>query len=262
MRLACGWSIAAQAASNRRSVAAFDELKQSIRDIEFLSDRTAGEVRIGAPNALAGFVAAVIQKFTREYPRLVCRLPAWGDYRALEEREVDLTFTLPIEPIDRALMDAEVLYAAPRFVIAAKKNPWSRRRRVRLADLMNEPWALPSPESPQGALDAETFRAAGLELPAAAVVADGAGARLALVAGGRFLTIVSDATLRFAGWGMAVAPLSTDMPDIRNPVGIVTLKNRTLTPVAQLFIDCAREVAKPLATGKSVSTRHRRVQQM
>jgi DNA-binding transcriptional LysR family regulator len=159
-------------------------------------------------------------------------------------------------------MDAEVLYAAPRFVIAAKKNPWSRRRRVRLADLMNEPWALPSPESPQGALDAETFRAAGLERPAAAVVADGAGARLALVAGGRFLSIISDAILRFAGWGMAVAPLSTDMPDIRHPVGIATLKNRTLTPVAQLFIDCAREVAKPLATGKSVSTRRRRVQQM
>jgi hypothetical protein len=33
----------------------------------------------------------------------------------------------------------------------------------------------------------------------------------------------------------------------RRPNGIVTLKNRTLSPVAQLFIDCAREVAKPLA---------------
>ena len=31
------------------------------------------------------------------------------------------------------------------------------------------------------------------------------------------------------------------------PVGIMTLKNRTISPVAQLFIDCAREVAKPLA---------------
>jgi hypothetical protein len=30
-------------------------------------------------------------------------------------------------------------------------------------------------------------------------------------------------------------------------IGIITLKNRTLTPVAQLFIDCAREVAKPMA---------------
>ena len=182
--------------------------------------------------------------------------------RALGEREVDLEITLPIAEIDRDRMEAEVLYAAPRFVIAAKENPWSRgRRRVRLADLMNEPWALPPPESPPGALDAETFRAAGLELPAAAVVTDSAIARLALVAGGRFLTITSDATLRFSGWGMAVEALPIDLPDIRSPVGIVTLKNRTLTPVAQLFIECARGVARPLATGKSVSTRHRRVQQ-
>jgi hypothetical protein len=36
----------------------------------------------------------------------------------------------------------------------------------------------------------------------------------------------------------------------RRPNGIVTLKNRTLSPVAQLFIDCAREVAKPLAKTK------------
>jgi hypothetical protein len=26
------------------------------------------------------------------------------------------------------------------------------------------------------------------------------------------------------------------------PVGIMTLKNRTISPVAQLFLDCAREV--------------------
>ena len=41
------------------------------------------------------------------------------------------------------------------------------------------------------------------------------------------------------------------------PIGIITLKNRTLTPVAQLFLECAREAAKPLAAGKSVSARRR-----
>jgi hypothetical protein len=30
----------------------------------------------------------------------------------------------------------------------------------------------------------------------------------------------------------------------------MTLKNRTLTPVVKLFIDCAREVAKPLVDKK------------
>jgi hypothetical protein len=33
----------------------------------------------------------------------------------------------------------------------------------------------------------------------------------------------------------------------RRPNGIVTLKKRALSPVAELFVDCAREVAKPLA---------------
>ena len=40
-----------------------------------------------------------------------------------------------------------------------------------------------------------------------------------------------------------------DLP-VRSPVGIITLKNRTISPVAQLFIDCAREVAKPLAKAR------------
>jgi hypothetical protein len=36
----------------------------------------------------------------------------------------------------------------------------------------------------------------------------------------------------------------------RVPVGIITLRNRTLSPAARLFIEHAREVAKPLASEK------------
>lgn len=31
------------------------------------------------------------------------------------------------------------------------------------------------------------------------------------------------------------------------PTGIITLKNRTLSQLAHLFMNCAREVARPLA---------------
>jgi hypothetical protein len=34
------------------------------------------------------------------------------------------------------------------------------------------------------------------------------------------------------------------------PIGIITLKNRTLSPIVQLFIETAREIAKPLAKMK------------
>ena len=41
--------------------------------------------------------------------------------------------------------------------------------------------------------------------------------------------------------------LPVELPPTRFPSGMVTLKKRTLSPVARLFIDTAREVARPLA---------------
>ena len=59
----------------KRSVAAFDELRLGVKDLEFLADPTAGEVRIAAPiGTAAGFLAAVIDRLARQYPRVVCHL--------------------------------------------------------------------------------------------------------------------------------------------------------------------------------------------
>src|SRR5215831_3175894 len=53
----------------KRGLAAFDELKQGIRDIEFLADPTKGEVRIGCPDSVAGVILSpMLQKFCRDYP--------------------------------------------------------------------------------------------------------------------------------------------------------------------------------------------------
>jgi hypothetical protein len=48
-------------------------------------------------------------------------------------------------------LQAEVLYTGSRFVVASTANPWSRRHRVTLADLMKELWTLPPADSPHGA---------------------------------------------------------------------------------------------------------------
>src|ERR1700704_3527057 len=44
----------------RRSVAVFDELKQSVKDVAFLADPTSGELRIGCPESTR---AAVLPHF-------------------------------------------------------------------------------------------------------------------------------------------------------------------------------------------------------
>src|SRR5260370_1569195 len=55
----------------KRSVAVFDELKQSIRDIEFLSDATTGEVRVGSMEGpWFTILPDVIRRFSQQYPRI------------------------------------------------------------------------------------------------------------------------------------------------------------------------------------------------
>src|SRR5215475_2086428 len=52
-------------------VAVFDDLRQGVKNIEFLNDPTAGDVRIGSIAPLAtSFVSAVIDRLSRRYPRI------------------------------------------------------------------------------------------------------------------------------------------------------------------------------------------------
>jgi DNA-binding transcriptional LysR family regulator len=115
---------------------------------------------------------------------------------------------------------------------------------VKLADLMNEPWVLPPTDSLQGITVAEAFRVSGFEVPRAAVITALVPVRNAMLAGGRFLTIEPDSDLRLSDTPLRRVPV--DLPTARRPVGIITLKHRTLGPTAQLFIDAAREFARSL----------------
>jgi hypothetical protein len=122
----------------------------------------------------------------------------------------------------------------------------------RLAELVNEPWTLPAPNSsPVGDSAAQIFHEAGIPLPAITMFSSAGVARAALVAKGRFLTMTVESVFRFAGRDMGIKPLPVEMPYKARPVAIITLKNRMLTPAARLFIDTAREVAKPFATRRS-----------
>ena len=49
--------------------AVFDDLRQAVKNIEFLADPTAGELRIGSSNTLATtFVSAVVERLSAEEP--------------------------------------------------------------------------------------------------------------------------------------------------------------------------------------------------
>ena len=202
---------------------------------------------VGCPVTTAtGFVSGVIERFSEKYPRTVVHLLAAetaATYNALEERKVDLVIVGMYRPLNEAHLNAEILFHEPFVIAAGGRSRWAKRRSVKLADLIDERWTLPPTDTPFGAVVAEAFRASGLEMPRATVVTSSVPARHRLVATGRFLTALPRSMLRFHPKNAAVKILPIDLPTTRRPIGIITLKNRSLSPVAQLFIACARELA-------------------
>ena len=128
---------------------------------------------------------------------------------------------------------------------------WARRRKVDLAELLDEPWLMPPPDTSAYKVVAEAFKARGLGMPTATLVTYSMDLRAKLSARGRFVTVVPKSVLRHGDDRHALKELTVDMPMRPWPVAILTLKNRTLSPVVERFIECGREIAKSMATNNS-----------
>jgi DNA-binding transcriptional LysR family regulator len=234
--------------------AVFDDLRQGVKRIEFLADPTAGEVRIGSTAFLAAsFVAALIDRLSRRYPRIKFHLVTGyieSLHRALSERKVDLLIARSFGPNTDNRLNFDFLFEDRYVVVAGAKSRWVRRRKIQISELVDESWVLPPPASVIGSIMLEAFRAVRLDYPRAAVVTDSPHMRVSLLATGRFITVFPASALRLLARGASLKVLPVDLPMARRPNGIVTLKDRALSPVAQLLIDGARELAKPMAKRK------------
>ena len=229
----------------KRGQVIFDELKQGIRDIEFLSDPTRGEVRVGCPESLAaGFIPAIVDRLTRHYPQIsvhvVSAQPGEQEFHELRERAVDLLLGRLFKPISVEDVAAEELCQDTFFVVVGAASPWAKRRKIALAELMHEPWILFPDNSLSNAHIANAFRAHGLQLPRRSLRSFSIQLRLHLLTTGRFLTALHSSVLRFnaEAWKLKVLPI--DLPIGPMPIAIFTLKNRSPSPVVQLFVNEAQ----------------------
>jgi DNA-binding transcriptional LysR family regulator len=240
----------------RRSVVVFDELKQSIRDIEFLSDATTGEVRIACTESLwYTLLPEIILRFSEQYPRVEVHADLIGnsrDFPGLRERKYDCVLQrVPVSFLQKPAPDdlnLELLFADTVVVAAGADSRWARRRKIDLAELIDEPWILGAPDTWHHAWTEEIFRAQGLSVPRPSVTTVSIVLRARLLAAGPYLTTFpAPVVRRMMADHYAVRALPIDMPASSYSARIVTLKNRTLSPVVERFLACVREVAKSFA---------------
>ena len=242
------------------SAAVFDDLSQGVREIEFLADPGSGEVRVGSHEVMsAGLLPAVIDRLSRRHPRLVFTVKQAATipslYDDLRERRVDFIFGRMMTPLEHDDLNAEILVNDPLIIVAGSRSKWLRRRAIDLAELVDEPWCLMPDDLPIAPFVAEAFRSLGLRPPRVTVRANAPHLFYAMARTGRFLTVAEASTVQLSGKRLGLRPLPIKLEIRPGPVGIVTLKNRTISPVARRFIECAREFVTLLAKEKGPRNR-------
>jgi DNA-binding transcriptional LysR family regulator len=236
----------------QRAQAAFDELRSGIKDIESLTDPAIGEVRIACTESIAaGILPSAIERFSARHPRVQLHVfqttTHLMGFAALHERKADVVLTLLPKPFEIDLSEhlhAQILFRDRICLAVAKDHPWARRRKISLAELANASLISPSPDTPGGAAIIEAFRAAGLSMPPIAITTFSVHLRNILSMRGRFIAVLPSSVLWFGPAGDSLKELPLDLPLPDWPALIVTLKNRTLRPAIERFVQCLREIAE------------------
>ena len=233
-------------------VAVFDEMRQGLQQIEFLSKANSGEARVGCPEAMAaGLLPVIAEQFARQCPaarlHVVHADTASSHFQELRERHVDLLIGTMPSPFLEDDLTAENLFKERLVVISSMQSPWARRRHVELEELILEPWVLAPTDTVPGQIVAGIFAGKGLSVPRANLVGLSIHLTLALVATGRFVALMSGSVVQFNAKRFALKGLPVKLPPQGPTIGVVTVKNRTISPLAKRFIECARKVASPLA---------------
>ena len=238
----------------KRGTVAFDELKQSIRDIEFLADPSSGEVHLGCAEATAsGLLPPFLIQFLKQYPRVTPHVKPLStptlELSALRDRSLDFVlarFRGPAEA-EHDDLNIEMLFDDELAIVAGMHNRWASKRKIELAELVNEPWVMTPPNTWNTLILAETFRAQGLEMPKPCLISFSVHLRANMLARGPFIAPFPRSIVHMNASEFSLKVLPVQLPQVAWPVSLVTLKNRTLTPVAQLFIDQLRAFTRSMA---------------
>jgi DNA-binding transcriptional LysR family regulator len=232
----------------------FDEMRQGLKQIEYLADPTSGELRIGCPEiSMAGLLPTIAEQFSKRYPGISLHVAlantAMLQFQALRERQIELLVGRLPQPLVEEDLTAQMLFDEPFQAVAGAGSRWARKRRVELADLIDDAWVLPPYDSVPGALILEIFRARKLRPPHPSIVTLSGQLTVNLIASGRFVGLLPHSVARFSTGRVGLKILPITLPTPRFSVAILTVKNRTLSPLAEMFIACALEMSRSMGGG-------------
>src|SRR5947208_13069181 len=100
----------------------FDDLRKGVQEIDFISDPTSGEVRIGCSEPIsAGLLAELVDRVMRQYPRIVIHAVPGQPLellRDLDARKIDFVLAQNVGRASDDRRNVEILYHEPVVLVA------------------------------------------------------------------------------------------------------------------------------------------------
>jgi DNA-binding transcriptional LysR family regulator len=234
----------------RRSIAVLDEISQGASDLKFLANPAFGELRFCCSEGMAsGIVPVILQRLLAKRPGLTFHVfpsetPNQLYGRLVIERTVELAVSRYPSPFQDKDLEAEHLFDDPLVVVAGKTHPVARRRKLDLAQLLDERWVLMPTDAAVAGVMHRVFAEAGLSMPRAAIYTMSIHVRHSMLAAGECITMLPASSIRVSPFRHLMTILPVKLPGSPGPVGIVKLKGRSLSPVAELFVEATRAVSQ------------------
>lgn len=180
--------------------------------------------------------------------------PAAGGLQPLRERRLDLMLARWISSRTDDDLLAETLLEDSFTVVTRAASPWARRKKVELAELMDEPWLYSEPGNTVQARISEVILARCGRLPLVGVYTVAMSVRLALLALSGYVSCIPTSVYRHGVRGQPIKGLPIDM-GLKVSIAMISLNERTLSPAVQVFIEGARRAPGGAGDGARGMTR-------
>lgn len=218
---------------------AIDDAKQLVEEYV---DPEHGTIRIGFPSSIAsGTLPTIISAFKRKYPEVKFHLRQ-GSYpfliEGIKRREIDIAFIGPV-PVSDSDLDADILYSEQFVALLPITHSLAKEGSVSLNRLQNESFVLYPEEFVLRKIVEEACHQAGFR-PFIPVEGEDLDAIKGLVSAGIGITILPETTLS-ENMPRGTVKVRINNPEVKRTVGVITPKNRQLSPSEELFYEFVLE---------------------
>jgi DNA-binding transcriptional LysR family regulator len=228
-----------------------DDVRRAVSDV---SEGRAGRLRIGAGAVIAGTLLATgYSAFQKLAPEVELQLTVDITQRLvplLLEGELDLIVTVMESPAHPQVVQ-EYLFDDTMVVVSSTGHRLARKRRVALADVARERWALSAVDARSWSWMHRVFEERGLVPPAVALVGP-TSVRLPMVASSNLLGFSAKRALEYSAAPYALADLRVRELQWTRRVAVSYRKDAYLSPPARRMKEVLLKTAAAMAGARGV----------